>query len=232
MIVPLVVVLAIADDVHIMQHYDEERRHDRRRRARSWRPSRTWSRRCSARAPRPRSACCRWPRASVVAVREFGIGSAVGVMVDFVDLDRPGADPARLGEAAENGAAAAGDAGSLGPLLRVARFAVRAPGSRAGRRRSSIGRGRGARHAAAARRHESHQLLQRVASARPVGDGHRQPAGRHLQLPDVARRPAGLAEAARCAAAHGPARGGAAQVAARQEGHVGGRLRQARSTRS
>ena len=27
MIVPLIVVLAIADDVHIMQHWDEERRH-------------------------------------------------------------------------------------------------------------------------------------------------------------------------------------------------------------
>jgi predicted RND superfamily exporter protein len=40
MIVPLIVILAIADDVHIMQHWDEERRHGASSR-RSPTPSRT-----------------------------------------------------------------------------------------------------------------------------------------------------------------------------------------------
>ena len=64
MLVPLVVVLAIADDVHIMQHWDEERRRRRRRSTHSRPRSRTSRRRCSARARRRRSACCRWRRAA------------------------------------------------------------------------------------------------------------------------------------------------------------------------
>ena len=64
MLVPLIVVLAIADDVHIVQHWDEERRHGAReqafkadRRA----PGGAAARR--QRAPR-RSACCRSPPAT------------------------------------------------------------------------------------------------------------------------------------------------------------------------
>ena len=59
MIVPLVVVLAIADDVHIMQHYGEARRTARPSR-RSRRRSRIWRRRSWARAARRRWAWRRW----------------------------------------------------------------------------------------------------------------------------------------------------------------------------
>jgi predicted RND superfamily exporter protein len=58
MIVPLVVVLAIADDVHIVQHYME-----RRRRGRVVSTVST-GRRSLARAARRRSACCRSLRAA------------------------------------------------------------------------------------------------------------------------------------------------------------------------
>ena len=84
MIVPLVVVLAIADDVHIMQHWDEERAGTATPSRRSRRRSRTWPRRSSAPAPRPRSACCRSRPATSSRCASFGIGSAIGVMVDFV----------------------------------------------------------------------------------------------------------------------------------------------------
>ncbi|OFW11450.1 MAG: hypothetical protein A3H96_00670 [Acidobacteria bacterium RIFCSPLOWO2_02_FULL_67_36] len=109
MLIPLIVVLAIADDVHIMQHCDEERRSAERDRNGAGRMS-----------PRSegRLAGCRGPRHSineysfkatvahlatpllgasattalgmvslatsqVVAVRAFGIGAGVGIMVDF-----------------------------------------------------------------------------------------------------------------------------------------------------
>lgn len=82
MIVPLVVVLAIADDVHIMQHYAHERRSS------------------SAEQAFVRTVAHMFPpllgasgttalgmlslaTSNVVAVRSFGIGSAIGVMVDF-----------------------------------------------------------------------------------------------------------------------------------------------------
>ena len=82
MIVPLVVVLAIADDVHIMQHWDEERRHGRRR-------VRVQGNRRPPGAPLLGASVTTalgmlsLATSDVVAVRTFGIGSAVGIMVDF-----------------------------------------------------------------------------------------------------------------------------------------------------
>jgi predicted RND superfamily exporter protein len=72
MLVPLIVVLAIADDVHILQHYD----HEAGTAAPSTRSSRLspiCSRRCSARAhdgPRYASSLC---TTSIVAVQQFGL---------------------------------------------------------------------------------------------------------------------------------------------------------------
>jgi len=83
MLVPLVVVLAIADDVHIMQHWDEERRH---------RSAEASFKATVAHLATPlfgASATTALGMASlatsnVVAVQSFGVGSAVGIMVDFM----------------------------------------------------------------------------------------------------------------------------------------------------
>jgi predicted RND superfamily exporter protein len=83
MLVPLIVVLAIADDVHIMQHWDEERRH---------KPPEASFKATVAHLATPlfgASATTALGMASlatssVVAVRSFGVGSAVGIMVDFM----------------------------------------------------------------------------------------------------------------------------------------------------
>jgi predicted RND superfamily exporter protein len=83
MLVPLVVVLAISDDVHIMQHWDEERRH---------RSAEESFKATVAHLATPlfgASATTALGMASlatsnVVAVRSFGVGSAVGIMVDFM----------------------------------------------------------------------------------------------------------------------------------------------------
>lgn len=82
MLVPLIVVLAIADDVHIMQHWDEERRH---------KPPEEAFKATVAHLATPllgASGTTALGMASlatshVVAVRSFGIGSAIGIMVDF-----------------------------------------------------------------------------------------------------------------------------------------------------
>ena len=102
MLVPLIVVLAIADDVHIMQHWDEERRHgDASRRSRT--RSRTWWRRSSARARRRRSACCRWRRAtsSRCVVRHRVGGRHHGRLRDLARAD---ADAAVAGQAGDGAA--------------------------------------------------------------------------------------------------------------------------------
>jgi uncharacterized protein len=83
MLVPLIVVLAIADDVHIMQHWDEERRH------RSAEDSFKATVEHLAAPLLGASATTALGMASlatsnVVAVRAFGLGSGVGIMVDFM----------------------------------------------------------------------------------------------------------------------------------------------------
>ena len=83
MLIPLIVVLAIADDVHIMQHWDEERRH---------KSAEASFKATVAHLATPlfgASATTALGMASlatsnVVAVRSFGVGSAVGIMVDFM----------------------------------------------------------------------------------------------------------------------------------------------------
>jgi predicted RND superfamily exporter protein len=83
MIVPLIVVLAIADDVHIMQHWDEERRHGDVERAFKETVSHLAAPLFGASATTSLGMLS-LATSEVVAVRTFGIGSAVGIMVDFV----------------------------------------------------------------------------------------------------------------------------------------------------
>ena len=82
MLVPLVVVLAIADDVHIMQHWDEARRHGDVERAFKATVSHLAAPLLGASATTALGMLA-LATSSVVAVRAFGIGAAVGIMVDF-----------------------------------------------------------------------------------------------------------------------------------------------------
>jgi len=82
MIVPLIVVLAIADDVHIIQHYSEERRHGTEERAFVSTVSHLAAPLLGA-SGTTALGMASLATSSVVAVKAFGIGSAVGVMVDF-----------------------------------------------------------------------------------------------------------------------------------------------------
>jgi predicted RND superfamily exporter protein len=83
MIVPLIVVLAIADDVHIMQHWDEERRHGDVEQAFTNTVAHLTAPLLGASATTALGMLS-LATSDVVAVRSFGIGSAVGIMVDFV----------------------------------------------------------------------------------------------------------------------------------------------------
>ena len=106
MLVPLVVVLAIADDVHIVQHYTEafERTGNREEAfvttvAYVFLP-------LLAAGGTTALGMLSLATSHVHAVRSFGIGAAVGVMTDLGDLDRPGADAAGVRAAAHHAAAA------------------------------------------------------------------------------------------------------------------------------
>jgi uncharacterized protein len=83
MIVPLIVVLAIADDVHIMQHWDEERRNGDEEHAFKETVSHLMAPLLGASATTALGMLS-LATSEVVAVRTFGIGSAVGIMVDFM----------------------------------------------------------------------------------------------------------------------------------------------------
>ena len=83
MIVPLIVVLAIADDVHIMQHWDEERRNGDVESAFKATVSHLLAPLLGASATTSLGMLS-LATSEVVAVRTFGIGSAVGIMVDFM----------------------------------------------------------------------------------------------------------------------------------------------------
>jgi predicted RND superfamily exporter protein len=82
MIVPLIVVLAIADDVHIIQHYGEARRRMSAEQAFRGTVSHLAAPLLGA-SGTTALGMLSLATSQVVAVREFGIGSAVGVMVDF-----------------------------------------------------------------------------------------------------------------------------------------------------
>ena len=82
MIVPLIVVLAIADDVHIMQHWDEERRHLDAEQAFKNTVAHLAAPLLGA-SGTTALGMLSLATSDVVAVQSFGVGSAIGVMVDF-----------------------------------------------------------------------------------------------------------------------------------------------------
>ena len=205
MIVPLVVVLAIADDVHIMQHYGEARRAASRPSTRSSRRSRTWSAPLFGASGTTALGMASLATSSIVAVREFGLGSAVGVMVDFVisivlmptmlGWLKPEDEPGAAGSVVRRAAAMAG---------------VASPRARAG---AIIGRGRRVSRLFAMAGLCAAALWTRTTStssaeppAQPSADVIDKQAVRDLHVPGPARGPAGLDEAAGRARAHGPAR--------------------------
>ena len=83
MLVPLIVVLAIADDVHIMQRWDEARRHADTETAFKETVSHLATPLFGASATTALGMLS-LATSHVVAVRSFGIGSAIGIMMDFV----------------------------------------------------------------------------------------------------------------------------------------------------
>jgi uncharacterized protein len=125
MLVPLIVVLAIADDVHIMQHWDSERRSADAEHAFKATVAHLAAPLFGASATTALGMLS-LATSSVVAVRSFGVGSAVGIMVDFVislvlvptllSLVKP-----EQGEAPH-------ERHLIAPLQRVARFSCAHPG--------------------------------------------------------------------------------------------------------
>jgi predicted RND superfamily exporter protein len=83
MLVPLIVVLAIADDVHILQHFDHERRHGTKEAAFKSTVSHLFAPLLGASGTTALgmlSLCT----TNIEAVKHFGAGAGVGVMVDFL----------------------------------------------------------------------------------------------------------------------------------------------------
>jgi predicted RND superfamily exporter protein len=125
MLIPLVLVLAIADDVHIMQHWDEQRRTGDAEQAFKATVSHLAVPLFGASATTALGMLS-LATSSVVAVRAFGIGSAVGIMVDFViSLVLM---PTMLSLIKPETAPAPHEQYLLGPLQRIARFSCAHPG--------------------------------------------------------------------------------------------------------
>ncbi len=125
MLIPLVLVLAIADDVHIMQHWDEQRRTGDAEQAFKATVSHLAVPLFGASATTALGMLS-LATSSVVAVRAFGIGSAVGIMVDFViSLVLM---PTMLSLMKPETAPAPHEQYLLGPLQRIARFSCAHPG--------------------------------------------------------------------------------------------------------
>ena len=209
MLIPLIVVLAIADDVHIMQHWDEERRHKSAEAAFKATVAHLAAPLLGASATTALGhAVARHEqrRRRPVVRRRVG-GRDHGRLHDLARVRAHGAEPD------EAGAPGAGhekylvepDAADRGVLDAASpRVLAVTRGDRA--------RG-GVRDPGSARRHQPHQLLQRQSPARAVGARDRRRAVGDLQLPDPAGGTAGIAEHAREPSAHGPARERAAEAA-------------------
>jgi uncharacterized protein len=125
MLVPLIVVLAIADDVHIMQHWDEERRRGDVEQAFKRTVAHLAAPLLGASATTALGMLS-LATSNVVAVRAFGVGSAVGIMVDFViSLVLM---PTLLSLVKAETQPAPHERHFIAPLRRVARFACAHPG--------------------------------------------------------------------------------------------------------
>ncbi len=125
MLVPLVVVLAIADDVHIMQHWDEARRHGSVEQAFKSTVSHLAAPLLGASATTALGMLS-LATSNVVAVRAFGVGAAVGIMVDFaISLVLM---PTLLSLVKPEAGEAPHEKYLIAPLRRVARFSCAHPG--------------------------------------------------------------------------------------------------------
>ena len=157
MIVPLVLVLAIADDVHIIQHYGEERRHGTAEQAFKSTVSHLVAPLLGA-SGTTALGMASLAMSNVVAVREFGLGSAVGVMVDFAISIVLDADDARLA-ASRKPTPAPQETWLRKPMRWLASFTTRRPRAWFWWSLAIVTVG-DRRPVAAARRHEPHQFLQ------------------------------------------------------------------------
>lgn len=125
MIVPLVVVLAVADDVHIVQHFDSERRRGTARDAFLSTVSHLLAPLLGA-SGTTALGMASLATSDVVAVREFGLGAAVGVMVDFaISIVFV---PTLLAWLRPEAAPPPQESWFTRPLLAIGRFAVRRAG--------------------------------------------------------------------------------------------------------
>lgn len=125
MIVPLIVVLAIADDVHVVQHYDEARRAGSEEQAFISTVAHLFAPLLCA-SGTTALGMASLATSSVVAVREFGLGSAIGVMADFaISLVIV---PTALGWLRPEAARPPHETWFKRPLERLARFSVRRAG--------------------------------------------------------------------------------------------------------
>jgi hypothetical protein len=126
MLVPLVIVLAIADDVHIMQHWDEERRRGGNEQAFKA-TVRHLMKPLFGASVTTALGMLSLAMSNVVAVRAFGIGSAVGIMVDFV-ISIVLVPTMLSWVKPEEGRQAPHEKYLIGPLRRVAAFSCAHPG--------------------------------------------------------------------------------------------------------
>jgi predicted RND superfamily exporter protein len=125
MLIPLIVVLAIADDVHMMQHWDEERRTKSPEESFKATVAHLLAPLLGA-SGTTALGMLSLATSNVVAVRSFGVGSAIGIMVDFMisivfvptilSLMKP--EPARPPH----------ERYLLGPMRAIARFSTANPG--------------------------------------------------------------------------------------------------------
>ena len=83
MLIPLIVVLAIADDVHMMQHWDEQRRTRSAEESFKATVAHLLAPLLGA-SGTTALGMLSLATSNVVAVRSFGVGSAIGIMVDFM----------------------------------------------------------------------------------------------------------------------------------------------------
>ena len=224
MLAPLVIVLAIADDVHIVQHFDHELRVSGNK-AIAFKSAVTHLFTPLLGASGTTAlGMLSLATSDVVAVRAFGIGAADRHHGGLRDLAGVRADAAHDGAAgprcAAPGTLAAGSTAAGWPVClhpsAMGRF------GRPWHHRRSRTRG-----CPSARRHQPHQLLSGRPSAVAIGCGRRSPALRHLQLQHPHRRAAGLDLDARHARPHGAAVERSEPPALCQEGDLGRRLREA-----
>jgi predicted RND superfamily exporter protein len=124
-IVPMTVVLAVADDVHIIQHFGESRRTRTAEQAFIATVSHLFAPILGATATTALGMAS-LGTSQVTAVREFGFGSAIGVSMDFVISMT--LVPTMLSWLTPGVRMAPQEAWFTGPLLAVSRFSVRRAG--------------------------------------------------------------------------------------------------------